>query len=1235
MEELRLYAATESSLKARLDSSADLKLAFGRITAVCGGDTEQARALLLRVRTHAADEAQLRERVHVLIRKLFYREGGFPVDAAAVRGYLGDLLHDEIHLPIGRELILATLQKSGIRVREWALDDSVLQRISVICESYCAPLKADMINHLLLPIAPPEAILNGDGLPAGQKILVVGAAGAGKSTVLADTVERLRLSKIPALVIRMDQVPDGILTTTELGRKLLLPESPALVLAGIANGGPCVLVIDQLDAVSMASGRRTELWSLFDDLRREADRFPSTSLIVGCRQFDLEHDHRMRAMQRTQSAFAVVTLNPLSPTQIDSILQERTINPAAIQSAVKPLLTTPLHLSMFLRLDPDARVSVRNRDELFDSFWTEAERKTDHRLGRKAAWTRVIDTLANWLSARQQLSAPKDVLDDFSTDAAAMASEHVLVLADGRYRFFHESFFDYAFARRFAASGRKLSDLLLSGEQHLFRRAQVRQVLAYLRAQDLSKYLDELAFLITDNRVRFHIKRVVLQWLSSLIDPWREEWELLENAFSINPELRLQVMNAVAGMPSWFDVLDNAGFYETALAHADEVRADEAIRMLGLHPITGTRSARVAAILQKNRKPGQKWSDYLRFICRYGDVYHSREMFNLFLSLIDDGTLDGLRPGFAVNDSWWTGIYSMADKRPDLASEAIGHWLDRVLSLWRTTVTEEAEAADNPGSARDLLDALDRSGNGAHVIHMAAKSPQQYAEQLMPRIAKFAAETAKEIPNHLDMDPVWSFRAFGDNELQVHAALLSALALSLEVLAKDKPGQLDPILAPFELRPHDVIAYLVLRAWTAAPDRYADRIAEYLTTDIRRLKVGYATWSGDGSAEIYVSSQAVKAASSCCSSEHFQRLEHTILSFTDPWEAKRPRGRGLKQLELLQALDNSRLSSAGLTRLRELQRKFPDLQVASPQPITVSEIGAPISSDAQNKMSDDQWLRAMRKYTGIDDTRKSNGELGGGEYQLAQSLQERAKADPARFALLANSMGDEFPSNYFDAILRGVANCLPDKSPPDAPTITVDQAAALVRRAHALPGRPCGRWISDLVQRWKDRDWPEDVIEAVAWYAANDPDPDQELWKVAAYKGQRYYGGQPYTAGINSTRGEAAGAIQQMLFDSPGRFTLLEKPVDSLVHDKSVAVRSCAIGVLLAILNVDAQKAIRWFKECVDTDPAILNTPYVERFIKYAGYQDYVSIQPILELMLNSEESSVAEAGARQIACLA
>ena len=45
----------------------------------------------------------------------------------------------------------------------------------------------------------------------------------------------------------------------------------------------------------------------------------------------------------------------------------------------------------------------------------------------------------------------------------------------------------------------------------------------------------------------------------------------------------------------------------------------------------------------------------------------------------------------------------------------------------------------------------------------------------------------------------------------------------------------------------------------------------------------------------------------------------------------------------------------------------------------------------------------------------------------------------------------------------------------------------------------------------------------VSYYAMNDPDPEEDVWKKDAGEGDRYYMGDPYHHGINCVRGRAGG----------------------------------------------------------------------------------------------------------------
>ena len=104
-----------------------------------------------------------------------------------------------------------------------------------------------------------------------------------------------------------------------------------------------------------------------------------------------------------------------------------------------------------------------------------------------------------------------------------------------------------------------------------------------------------------------------------------------------------------------------------------------------------------------------------------------------------------------------------------------------------------------------------------------------------------------------------------------------------------------------------------------------------------------------------------------------------------------------------------------------------------------------------------------------------------------------------------------------------------EAQPPNVPEATrlldTETMVLVLRRVHGLPELPCGRDISWAVRKLADRALPDEVLEMVAYYAANDPDPTEELWKTPASGGTPYSGGDPESAGLNSNRGAAADTL--------------------------------------------------------------------------------------------------------------
>jgi hypothetical protein len=138
-----------------------------------------------------------------------------------------------------------------------------------------------------------------------EGVLLAGAAGIGKSDIVLDVIEQARADNWPVLCLRVDRLTAGP-SVDSLGEQLELGGSPASVLDAVAEGGPSLLVIDQLDALSLASGRLRELWEPVYTLIRQAQALQGMRVLLACRQFDLDGDFRLRSLTSnrisTQSA---------------------------------------------------------------------------------------------------------------------------------------------------------------------------------------------------------------------------------------------------------------------------------------------------------------------------------------------------------------------------------------------------------------------------------------------------------------------------------------------------------------------------------------------------------------------------------------------------------------------------------------------------------------------------------------------------------------------------------------------------------------------------------------------------------------------------------------------------------------------------------------------------------------------------------------------------------------------
>ena len=1189
---------------------------FDRLFAWWQCDMPEARDRLRRIDVRIIDERGLEEQVRSRVQVLFLGKPG-PVLAE-----LRAISEDSVHVSWTRRKLLQELEQRGYLPRSLPSPGNAEAAIEAATDQYLDLVRGRLIAKKLVPNEAVRTLLSHLRGISTTRVLT-GRAGSGKTACVVELVEALREQGNSVLAFRLDRIPwSSTTTTTELGRSLHLEESPAHVLAAAAeaSGHPAVLIVDQLDAVSTMPGTSSAAFDLVETLLREA-RVLGTRVVVHtvvvCRAFDLENDSRLRQLVPPDSG-AQVEVTEFTEEDVKSILTSSAFDPALLMPRQVELLRLPQNLSLFLegRFDASRKPIFDTTKALFDRYWdTKRQSIADRIPNVQEQWLDVIRSLCDEMTATQQLSVSKESLDTFSPQyLARMSSEGVLSFDGHRYGFGHESFFDYCFARLFVTGKQSLVSFLTGSEQHLFRRAQVRQVLAYVRDADRPRYLRELRELLSDDRIRLHLKELAFALLAGVTDPSEDEWAIWDRW--LPPALNslrhgtpdADPVSALAwrkffGSPSWFGFVEQRDVVERLLDSGNDPLADMAVNYLSVHHQRAP--DRVAAMLEPYVGRGGQWMVRLRGFMQRARFQSSRRLFDLFLRLVDDGTLDDARIPLAENTTFWSMIYPPSRAGPELFAEVLAHRLRRRLAVIQA-------GGETPGR-RELL------GHDSLLARLATESaervPALWAQHLLPVVLEIsdAALDGDELPRR---DAVWRYRIRSDHP-SGEDACLDALAQALAAVARE--GVVDLSDAVRELRRRDAYSanILLLALFAGGCKRYADQAATMFCDEPWRFECGYsdnAQWCAV---------ETIRAIFPHCSPETRERLKSVILGYFPPTERTRAGlpWSGSAQFSLLSAIPEELRSGLVRGRFAELKRKFGEPE-GEPVGSSGGWIGPPIDSRGVERMTDDDWLRAIETYYGEFPTHSGFRDFRGGAPELAGAMASRVREEPDRFARLSL----RFPSHAHPAYMGHTLNALKDTS------VEPDLKLAVCRKAFADASEGCGREIAELLVSLKDP-LPDEAIEMIHALMTEHPDPDAERWQENAPR-EGAYSEHITDFGLNSTRGGVAIAITDLIRRDAGYIDRLRPTLERMVEDRSAAVLSWVAGTLRLIAFHDSALGLRLFLGLNVPDKRLLATRHIRGFIRERLGDSFPDLRPFIERMLRLCEPEIRE-GAASLASLA
>ena len=399
--------------------------------------------------------------------------------------------------------------------------------------------------------------------------LLYGKAGIGKSIVMHKLLERLQgRGDYLVLGIKSDLVEFA--NMDDLRGKLYLARPIEDVIQEEASKRKrVVLLVDQIDALSLSlSANRTPLRSLLCLIRRLAN-IPRVRVVISCRPYDLEYDPELQNLKIKNQW----ELKELSEEQILQTLRSNGHN-ESIDDRLISFLGNPLHLYLFLKVKPEERLTdPLSTNLLYHQLWSKCINNMSTCPVSKASLLSLLDTLVDTMYQRQELSVHiREFETQYEQELRYLLTNDLLIESRNRQiQFFHQTLFDYVYARRFLEKGKSLLDELKGQHQGLFIRASVKSILMFLREQKPKEYLrtlDQLLYRQEDNGLstfRVHLKSLVLQTLTNFDIPSPSELDFISRKIYPNSEYMELVFNSVYTL-NWFHaiwkILDNKGGWE-------------------------------------------------------------------------------------------------------------------------------------------------------------------------------------------------------------------------------------------------------------------------------------------------------------------------------------------------------------------------------------------------------------------------------------------------------------------------------------------------------------------------------------------------------------------------------------------------------------------------------------------------------------------------------------------------
>lgn len=827
-------------------------------------------------------------------------------------------------------------------------------------------------------------------------LLLEGGAGMGKSVIIRDVLHHIRKDNIPILGIKSDRyAPHDI---EDLEKLLNLKDSLInQINTLIANGSNKIIVlIDQIDALSQSQSNKREPINTFRTLINSLMLISQARIIVSVRSIDLREDPDLIKLGNEVTK---VKVYELTNEQVTSVLEKKRVSPTRLSKHLIDLLKNPSNLNLFCKIlneTLDFSQLLTRQDlqkELFKQKVVNNKIKSSH-------CPALVYEIADKMYDNEQISIDAESFQiKYRDELNYLVSEGIISLQSGFIQFFHQTFYEFAFAKSFFSQGKKILPFIKSNYQSLKIRVIVKMILDFLRGDNPKEYLKVSNEILLSEEYAFHFKHLLITNLCFAQGITLKEKNFVKDKILTDVCLKKIFLESV-NSSDWYQFFVENDIFNELLnpenSLYEDKKRDILICRILLSKFSNTNTDEVLEFMASKMLDCEEKSGVISEVLIDLSNWENPIAMNLFENHFTVGGKETmwfcntLEKASVHQHQWVLKQFELLLLNQDLPK--------------RHCYSDSAIQFEY--SEKELL---------KHLFEKDFKQTFDFSINLIKKVfeeSQYNAYTDSDVTSYFMSDTGMSNPISDDVEgSEHHETFYGEVMLQNKNMARENSRAFKEFFANNLDNPFLLIQRLLTKGLLENPSEYPEECYNYITHFGR--KGGFELSLDD----TYFVRELITASYRLFTPEQKQALNNLLLNVKDKRHLSIQHNGdrkihylkwyGEKNFLILTAIPLSEINNDIVLkrRFQELKRKFPNLVNEPPQQVTFSGVYAPFDQKAYDKMSLEHWEQTFLE---IDRDRMNFGSSKGSLEEHSRQFEEEVKNRADFFIPLISKLINEW-----------------------------------------------------------------------------------------------------------------------------------------------------------------------------------------------------------------------------------